>query len=808
MIGGTVMKRYIVSIFMVLALCMSSFAQDARQRTMETVVQDVLAALPTDNLNDFYVQMADLANAAPASVTYLASKLQPSDKGANNIMEYALSGVVRYATDPSNESVKAAVKEGLVKAIASCRDKYNKQFLESQLRLMEPYIAEVQEYPKGYDPVAEAKLLMKSPQSKERCKAVWGYADNLGEKSAKVLLKALKDEDRAVRTTALLASESFAGEEFYAKVAKMYKKFPEQTKADVISWFGEKEVASQLGLILGAFKDGGEVAAAAVEAAGRIGGKEAAAALMALVGRSQLSDNAAAALKYIDVDLSDMLVAELPQANGERREKLLALASLRRVGEVSPYVLEYASSGDKAAATALKGVVSASDFEALAGLVDKASAAESDLEAALLVALKGMSADEKFKVLNEYSSKAANPDRFYGAIASAGTDEAAAYLQNAYEAGSAKALEALSSISTMKVAQVLLDASGVERSYLKRYVDIVEANVTDNGRRFGEYSKALAKATDKKDTGYIISAMGRIPTMNAFSAVSSYLDDPDLAYTAAGAVRNIASQNAEGIDYYVLRNALEKAADIYAKAGGADDGYAVDEIRKVLANAKPYEASRLSDEERKLGFEMLYDGTDLSKWTGDKVGYTSVNGCIEVTAGYGDMRNLYTIDEYTDFVLRFEFCFTRPGVNNGVGIRTPMGVDAAYHGMCEVQVLDHDAPIYADLREYQVHGSVYGIVPAKRIVHKPLGEWSTEEIRVVGDRVTVTVNGEVIVDADVRKACQGHNVAPDGSNKNPYTVDGRNHPGMFNKKGHVGFLGHGEGLKYRNVRILDLSARK
>jgi len=31
---------------------------------------------------------------------------------------------------------------------------------------------------------------------------------------------------------------------------------------------------------------------------------------------------------------------------------------------------------------------------------------------------------------------------------------------------------------------------------------------------------------------------------------------------------------------------------------------------------------------------------------------------------------------------------------------------------------------------------------------------------------------------------------------------------MFNKKGHVGFLGHGSGLKYRNVRILDLSVRK
>ena len=90
------------------------------------------------------------------------------------------------------------------------------------------------------------------------------------------------------------------------------------------------------------------------------------------------------------------------------------------------------------------------------------------------------------------------------------------------------------------------------------------------------------------------------------------------------------------------------------------------------------------------------------------------------------------------------------------------------------------------------------------MVHKPLGEWSTEEIRVEGDRIKVTVNGEVIVDGNIRRACKGHNVAPDGGKKNPYTVDHKNHPGMFNKKGYISFCGHGEGLKIRNVRILDL----
>ena len=215
----------------------------------------------------------------------------------------------------------------------------------------------------------------------------------------------------------------------------------------------------------------------------------------------------------------------------------------------------------------------------------------------------------------------------------------------------------------------------------------------------------------------------------------------------------------------------------------------------------------LSPEEAAEGFEVLFDGTSMHKWTGNTTNYVTLDGTIYVTAQYGGSGNLYTKKEYADFVLRFEFAFDREGVNNGIGIRTPMGVDAAYHGM-EIQVLDHDAPIYKNLRVYQQHGSVYGIIPAKRVKFPPLGTWNVEEIRAVGDRITVTVNGEVILDGDIREACQGHNVAPDGGKKNPYTVDHRNHPGLFNASGHIGLLGHGPGIKFRNIRIRELPASK
>lgn len=212
----------------------------------------------------------------------------------------------------------------------------------------------------------------------------------------------------------------------------------------------------------------------------------------------------------------------------------------------------------------------------------------------------------------------------------------------------------------------------------------------------------------------------------------------------------------------------------------------------------------LSSEEKKEGFEVLFDGRSLEKWQGNTDAYIPNDGNIYVTAQYGGTGNLYTKKKYKDFIYRFEFCFAVPGVNNGIGVRTNIGTDAAYDGM-EIQVLDHDDPIYKDLHPYQQHGSVYGIIVPKHIKFGPVGTWNKEEIQVIGDHVKVTVNGQVLTDGNIREACQGHNVAPDGSKVNPYTVDHNNHPGLFNKEGYISFCGHGAGVKFRNVRILDLS---
>ena len=208
---------------------------------------------------------------------------------------------------------------------------------------------------------------------------------------------------------------------------------------------------------------------------------------------------------------------------------------------------------------------------------------------------------------------------------------------------------------------------------------------------------------------------------------------------------------------------------------------------KELERAEPFV---LSDEEVKEGFKILFDGTNMHEWTGNLVDYKIEDGCISVPAETKFGGNLYTKNEYSDFVYRFDFQLT-PAANNGVGIRTPLTGDAAYVGM-EIQVIDSEHPVYRDLREYQYHGSVYGVIPAKRGFLKPVGEWNSQEIIANGDHVKVTLNGTVILDGNIR------NAAANG------TMDGREHPGLFNKSGHIGFLGHGSAVKFRNIRIKEL----
>ncbi|MFM8890807.1 MAG: family 16 glycoside hydrolase, partial [Planctomycetia bacterium] len=186
------------------------------------------------------------------------------------------------------------------------------------------------------------------------------------------------------------------------------------------------------------------------------------------------------------------------------------------------------------------------------------------------------------------------------------------------------------------------------------------------------------------------------------------------------------------------------------------------------------------------GYTQLFDGKTLTGWQGDVAGYEVVDGELRCRKGAGG--KLLTAEEYGDFDLRFDFRLT-PGANNGLGIRAPRDGDAAFVGM-ELQILDDAHPKYASLQPWQSHGSIYGVVAAERGGLKPAGEWNSEEVLVRGSTVKVGLNGKTIVDADVAAFRDGKP-----------TPDGKQHPGLSRTKGHIGFLGHGDEVHFRNIRI-------
>lgn len=194
------------------------------------------------------------------------------------------------------------------------------------------------------------------------------------------------------------------------------------------------------------------------------------------------------------------------------------------------------------------------------------------------------------------------------------------------------------------------------------------------------------------------------------------------------------------------------------------------------------------------GFVPLLVGDSLDGWEGALNGYELKDGVLASKEESGGF--LYTKREYTDFVLRFEFKLA-PGGNNGIALRAPLDGRISRTGM-EIQVLDDTAEKYKKLKPWQYHGSLYGLVPAKRGHLKPVGEWNAQEILCQGRHIRVTLNGSVVVDANLA----------DLDHLGDKGIDGYDHPGRYRKTGHLGFMGHRTRVEFRNLRIRELPARE
>ncbi|MEZ6014918.1 MAG: DUF1080 domain-containing protein [Planctomycetota bacterium] len=187
-------------------------------------------------------------------------------------------------------------------------------------------------------------------------------------------------------------------------------------------------------------------------------------------------------------------------------------------------------------------------------------------------------------------------------------------------------------------------------------------------------------------------------------------------------------------------------------------------------------------------FKSIFNGTDFAGWAGPTDNYKVEDGALLCQPGHGG--TIYWDHELSDFEVELEFNLP-PGGNNGLAIRYPGKGDTAYVGMCELQVLDSEAPQYAKLDPRQYHGSVYGQVAAERGYLRPAGEWNFQRVTVKGPWITVELNGSRILHADTSKVTE-------------FMYDADKFAGRGRTSGFFGLAGHNDPVRFRRLRAREL----
>ncbi len=187
------------------------------------------------------------------------------------------------------------------------------------------------------------------------------------------------------------------------------------------------------------------------------------------------------------------------------------------------------------------------------------------------------------------------------------------------------------------------------------------------------------------------------------------------------------------------------------------------------------------------GFRPLFNGKNLAGWKTTGNWLVEADGVIALhpRPGEGGWQRygayLTTERTYRDFILDLEFKIERRG-NSGVFLRVADPASQVNTGF-EVQILDTHGKAKPNAHDC---GGIIGAAAPARNMAKPAGQWNRYTITCVGSSLNVVLNGEQIIDLDLSKT------------------------GLKNRPaaGHIGFQDEAKPVRYRNVRIKELTARK
>lgn len=180
------------------------------------------------------------------------------------------------------------------------------------------------------------------------------------------------------------------------------------------------------------------------------------------------------------------------------------------------------------------------------------------------------------------------------------------------------------------------------------------------------------------------------------------------------------------------------------------------------------------------GFTALFNGKDLTGWgtrdgkpaTAQQVAEWKVeDGIIKYTGKDGD---LWTTKSYKDFVLMVEWKMDKPA-DSGIYVRGS--------SKCQANIWDNklgSGEVYGYRTDAKMPEEVRKAATPSKKADKPLGEWNAFVITVKGDRMTVELNGEKVIDNLQMVGCPAD--------------------------GPIALQNHGQPLDFKNIYIKELKA--
>ncbi|MBN1791364.1 MAG: DUF1080 domain-containing protein [Bacteroidales bacterium] len=603
-------------------------------------------------------------------------------------------------------------------------------------------------------------------QAQTRSEALSMLAQLSGNKANPFLFAALKSTNKQYRMKALYLAQNQPGDKLTLKWVKNAGKLEDQSKAEVIDMLGDRGDKLALPFIRQALTDQNEtVRLAAISALPKLGKESGIPDLLVVMKKGNPAEINAIKTQLLSCNSSTMVPSianELAGMPAQAKTAILQILASRKSKENVDLVLKESESQDAAvslaALTALPDLVSGKDLDKLYDLLRRVKLPEeiSAVQSSVIAAVSGLSRDDQAAAIISKLNSTKGTDRslFYGILAGIGNQACLKTILAEFTEGKPElkspAFEALTKwndpVAIHELYHIGSDPgnSGYREVSLNAVLRLISQSDYPDDQRLLLLRKISGLAVSLSEKSSVLKEIGKCRTYPALQIAANNMDDPGLQQDAATAVSDIVLGNSTlyGSD---VKELLHKAITLLK---GPESEYLKEAIRKHLASMPDAP-----------GFVPLFNGKDLTGWKGlvenpliratmkpaelvkaqvkaDEImrqGWKVEDGILVFT---GNGNNLCTVKSYGDFEMLVDWKITPEG-DAGIYLR----------GSPQVQIWDTSR---RDVGAQVGSGALYNNQVHERIPLKvadnQVGEWNSFRIVMQGERVTVYLNGVLVVD--------------------------------------------------------------